>query len=68
MYWTDYFEAVDYKADEKKFKVTATYAVGNTRKEYETMVDNASDAIKVFLALRKEFKDSLKAPAEQEAA
>ena len=68
MYWADYFEAVDYKADTKKFKISAAYAVGNTRKEYETMVDNASDAIKIFLAWRKEFKDSLKAPAEQEAA
>lgn len=68
MYWADYFESVDYRADDKKFKVSAAYAVGNTRKEYEAMVDNASDSVKIFLNWRKEFKDSLKAPVEQEAA
>lgn len=68
MYWADYFEAVDFQHDNKVFKVTARYAFGDAVKEYECLVDNASDAPPVFRKWRGEFKDSLKAPEVKEAA
>lgn len=68
MYWSDYFETVDYQNDTKVYKITARYAFGDAVAEKECLTDNASDAPAIFRKWRQEFKDSLKAPAVQEAA
>lgn len=56
MYWVDYYECVNYKEEEKQFKVDAEYKTANKHLEKAAFVDNASDAPALFRAWRKEFK------------
>jgi len=57
MYWIDYYEVINYKSEEKQFKLDAEYKTATKSLERATFVDNASDAPAIFRAWRKEFKD-----------
>ena len=65
MYWEDYFESIDYvRKDEYQLK--AIYSFGEHRREFVHIIERSSAAPAIFRAWRKEFKESLKAPAVEQ--